>query len=132
VTVAAPGFTITSNVLGVPAFSTDWSGFGSPPNDTVRAAVPLDAGSRIKSVTWHINKGVSSALMICTLRVRNGTVNTDVDALNDTTSGASYVSVLRTLGTPYTVADGDAITLVVQGTNSAHRLSHAVVVYDRP
>jgi hypothetical protein len=130
--IPAASFTVTSNVAGVPTYSTDWSGFGSPPNDTVRAGAQIESGCRIKSLTWHINKGSSSALLNCSLVVRNGTTVTTIDSLADASSGAAYTTVLRTLGTPYVIADGDAITLAVQGTNSAHRFSHVVIVYDRP
>lgn len=130
--IPAASFTVTSNVAGVPTYSTDWSGFGSPPNDTVRAGAQIESGCRIKSLTWHINKGSSSALLNCSISVRNGTTVTTIDSLADATSGAAYTTVLRTLGTPYVIAAGDAITLIVQGTNSAHRFSHVVIVYDRP
>jgi len=130
--VSAPTFNAAGQTtIATPSLGDDWALFGTPPNDTIRANVPLRVGDRIKSIVWHFNKNSSSAALVMKLRTRNGTTNTDRDTLTDVTSGAAYTSVTRS-AINYTIAAGDATTLVVQASNSAHRFSHAVVTYDRP
>lgn len=130
VVVSGAQFMVTSNALGTPAFGgSEWSNFGTPPNDKIYGTIPLESGCRIKSITWHLNKNSSASLMVCSFYVKNVTTVTVIDTLSDSTSGAAYTAVTRSF-THY-VAAGDALMLSVSGTSSAHRFSHAVVVYDR-
>lgn len=115
--------------ITAPSLSDYWT-FGTPPNDTIQGNVPLPAGRRIKSITWHFNKGSSASAMVMALRTRNGTTNTPVDSLSDVSSGAAFTSSTRSID--YTIAAGDAVFLRVQGGSTAHQFSHAVITFDFP
>jgi len=118
---------------GASAFAvpSDFWSFAAPPNDTIQAYVPLRQGDRVKSITWHFNKGSSSSALVMSLRTRNGTTDAAVDSLSDVTNGAAFTSVTRS-AINYTVASGDVLLLRAQAGNTAHQFSHALVTYDRP
>lgn len=114
-----------------PSLSDYWT-FGSPPRDTIQGGIHgLRAGDRIKSITWHFNKGSSASALVMALRSRNGTTNTAIDSLSDVSSGAAFTSATQS-SINYTIASGDAMFLRVQAGNTAHQFSHAIITYDHP
>lgn len=125
-----PGNNFSSASINYSASSNEWV-MGTAPNDILGAGVPLAAGDRIVSLTWHFSKGGSASGMIFTLLTRNGTTVTTRDTVSDGTSGAGFISTTRA-AINYTIVSGDAVWLQVQSSNAAHRFAHCIVTFDRP
>ncbi len=116
------------------AVGTGWQ-FFAPPNDSLRATIPLRVGDRIKSITWFFNKRGSATSLTMQLAsvVYSTQATTAVVTTVDTASTSAVVSTTESSSPlPLTLTSGTELVIGVTSSNTSCFFYGAVIVYDRP